>query len=65
MPLAMPPADFEPSLRLHLSAFKVPAQVEPDRVAPPGDENEDDDPVGTPPRHHASQLFVVFDGDRR
>ncbi len=67
MPLAMPQPDFEPSLRLHLSAFGVRAaqpQVEPERFDGPGDEDEDADPVGKHPRHQGYQLFMVH-GDRR
>jgi hypothetical protein len=63
MSLAMPQPDFEPSLRLHLSAFSVPAEVEPDRFGAPGDEDEDADPVGNHPKHRASQMFVIR-GDR-
>lgn len=67
MPLAMPQPDFEPSLRLHLSAFSGRAaqtEVEPDRFDGPGEEDEDADPVGKHPRHLANQLFMLY-GDRR
>jgi hypothetical protein len=59
MPLAMPQPDFEPSLRLHPSAFSAQAEVEPDRFGGPGEEDEDADPVDRHPKHHANQLFMV------
>jgi|UPI000489B26B hypothetical protein len=64
MSLAMPQPDWEPSLRLHLSAFSDQAEVEPDRLRGPGDEDEDADPVGDHPKHPTSQMFVIH-GDRR
>ena len=62
MPLAMPPPDFEASLRLHLSAFHAGLKVDQGHLMGPGDEDEDDDPVEDARR--ASQLLIVS-GDRR
>jgi len=62
MPLAMPKPDFEPSLRLHLSAFHARLEVDPGRLVGPGDEDEDDDPVKDARRE--SHLLIVH-GDRR
>ena len=69
MPLAMPQADFEPTLARHLSAFRFPAEVEalPHRnlrCTGPGDEDEDADPVGSEKNSSAGQLLMVY-GDRR
>ena len=44
MPLAMPQPDFEPALRLHLSAFHARLAVDPGRFVGPGDEDEDNEP---------------------
>ena len=62
MPLALPQPDFEPSLRLHLSAFHAGLEVGPARLIGPGEEDEDDDPVEDARR--ASHLLIVC-GDRR
>jgi hypothetical protein len=62
MPLAMPPPDFEASLRLHLSALHAGLEVDPGRFMGPADEDEDDDPVEDARR--ASHLLIVH-GDRR
>ena len=62
MPLAMPQPDFEPALRLHLSAFHARLEVDPGRFMGPGDGDEDDDPVEDTRR--ASHLLIVH-GDRR
>lgn len=64
MPLAMPQPDFEPNLRLHLSAFHARMELTPDRLAGPGDDDEDDDPVGDHPARRARQMLIA-DGDRR
>ena len=57
MPLAMPQPDFEPSLRLHLSAFQARVEVDEGPLADPDEENEDDDPVGNTRR--ASHMLMV------
>lgn len=65
MPLAMPQPDFEPALRLHLSAFHARLEVDPGRFIGPGDGDEDDVPVeDTQDTRPASHLLIVH-GDRR